>query len=139
MKRLALDVGEKRIGLALGDPASGLVSELKFIVRGDKEIEELKKIMKERKVEEVIIGYPLGLSGKPTEQTRKVLAFYQDLKKSLKDIPLVLWDERLTTQLALKSLKSQGKKRISRQKSHLDALSAAFILQSYFDYLRNKE
>lgn len=139
MVRLALDVGDKRIGVAVEGPSSLIVSELKFINRGEKELEELKKVVQEKKVEEIIIGYPVGLTGKPTTQTRKVLAFYRCLKETFKNLPIVLWDERFTTQLAVDSLKARGKKRISREKGRLDALSAAFILQSYLDFQRAKE
>lgn len=136
---MALDIGDKRIGLAIGGSGSALVSELEFISRGEKELEEIDKVVRKKGVKEIIIGYPLGLSGKPTAQTRKVLAFYQNLKKFLGNVPIILWDERLTTQLAVKSLKDRGERKISRKKGRLDALSAAFILQSYLDYQRNKE
>ncbi len=139
MIRLALDVGDKRIGVAIEGPSSSIVSELKFIDRGEKELEELKEIVQKKKVEEIIVGYPVGLSGKPTAQTKKVLAFYRCLKETFKNIPIVLWDERFTTRLAVDSLKARGKKRISQKKGRLDALSAAFILQSYLDYQRSKE
>ncbi len=139
MTRLALDVGDKRIGIAIQSSSSPLVGELKFINRGQKELEELKEVVKEKKVNEIIVGYPVGLSGKPTAQTKKVMAFYRRLKESLKGVSIVLWDERFTTQLAFNSLKACGKKRISQKKGQLDALSAAFILQSYLDYQRAKE
>lgn len=139
MVRLALDVGDKRIGMAIEGSSSLMVGEVKFINRGKKELEDLKKVVQEKKVDEIIIGYPIGLSGKPTAQTEKVLAFYQSLKETFKNVPIILWDERFTTQLAVDSLKARGKKRISRKKGQVDAVSAAFILQSYLDYQRAKE
>lgn len=138
MIRLGIDVGDKRIGLALGGSNSFMVTEVRFINRGQKELEELKEIVQKKKVGEIVVGYPIGLSGKPTFQTKKVLAFYRQLKETFKDIPIVLWDERFTTQLAIDSLKARQKRKISQKKGRVDALSAAFILQSYLDYQRTK-
>ena len=81
-----------------------------------------------------MVGYPMNLNGKPSECAQYVDAFLKNLKKQFPQIPVVLEDERFTSQLAMKAMIAGGmKKQDRREKENVDKISAAIILQSYMD------
>ena len=134
MKRiLGLDHGDRRIGLALSDPLQIIAKpfetiDLKFT---ENIFDLLNSIIKEQDVEKIIVGYPITLKNKFSIQTKKVLKFVELLKKNVQ-IEVKLYDERLTSQIAQKSLIMQGVK-TGHNKDDVDKTAAAVFLQNYLD------
>jgi len=133
MRILALDVGDKRIGVAISDPSQLLARSLKVIQRGSRQEDfaAVARLVEEYEVERVVVGYPRSLDGTVGEQADKVERYAAGLAKAM-DVPLVLWDERFSTVSAEKLMReagSRGKKRRER----VDAVAAAVILQDYLD------
>ena len=132
---LAIDFGSSRIGLALTDPAQIIGSPFKTLqVKGKKFpaiIDLLLEVIKEKDVELILLGLPLLLSGKDSDTTKQVREFAALLEKNTK-LPLELIDERLTSRLAMHTLKEAGLNRKERSK-HVDEISASIILQGYLD------
>lgn len=118
-KLLGLDYGEKRIGVALAEGESKAIAPFKILKNNKNLFAELKKMIKEEEIKEIIVGLPLGLKNQETKQTEKVKNFINKLKKEI-IIPIKTEDERLTSQLH----KNLRKKKV-------DALSAMSILDSY--------
>jgi len=118
-KIFGLDYGDKRIGLAIAESESKAMAPFKILKNNKNLFSELKKIINEEEIEEIIIGLPVGLKNQETLQTKKVKDFINKLKKEI-IIPIKTEDERLTSKLH----KNVFKKRI-------DALSAMSILESY--------
>ncbi len=139
MARLvALDYGTRHIGLALSDPLQIMALPHKRIEAKKTLAETASLIVKELKalepIEQIIIGLPLEMSGKEGPMAKEVRLFAEHLAKHTL-IPIVFWDERLTSAQAEKSLKSFDFTR--KQRSHLsDAAAASIILQSYLDIKR---
>ena len=141
MKRIAaLDVGEKRIGIALSDPERRMAFPKGLILR-EKALEEIPLLFRQWDVEIVVVGVPLTLRGKEGPQAAKVKGFVSSLEEALKEagleIRIVLWDERLSTLQAQTILHEAGYKGRKIRK-HVDAASAALILQSFLDFSRSE-
>ena len=132
---LAIDYGEKRLGLAISDPNQIISKPLKTIILSDSQYiyNELEKIISDYEIQKLIIGLPLGMDGKNTQQTSKVEAFKENLQNKI-SIPVILFDERLSSVSAKKSLISQGIK-TGHNKSKIDQTAAAIFLQHYLDTL----
>mgnify|MGYP001170976902 CR=1 FL=1 len=130
---LAIDHGEKRVGLAISDPSRIISKPLKTLFVSDLQFffEELLKIISDYDIEKIIIGLPIGMDGKKTQQTKKVEAF-KDILQNKIDIPIIMFDERLSSISAKKSLISQGIK-TGYNKSQIDQTAAAIFLQHYID------
>lgn len=133
---LALDVGDRRIGLAVSDPMKIIANPLETLFRKDLEsdIEYLLGIINEKKVELIVSGLPVSLAAKETEQTVKTREFIEELKKHT-DLPIRFIDERLTTSLSERVLIEGGVRRENR-KQVIDKVAATVILQNYLDYYR---
>ena len=129
---MGLDVGDRRIGLALSDPLGILASGLGALERRDPErdVEAILALARENQVNRVVVGLPRHLDGSLGEQARKVQAFAQKLGELL-PVPLEYWDERLSTVAARERLREAGVKRASRHR--VDAAAATVILQGYLD------
>jgi putative pre-16S rRNA nuclease len=127
---LALDVGEKRIGVAVGDSSVRIAVPFDTIDNDGGELERIAKIIVTENVDTVVIGYPRNQSGEATAQT----AFAEAFGARLTDIAprLVYQDESLTSVLAEQRLKSYGK---PYSKGDVDAQAAAIILQDYLEHL----
>jgi putative Holliday junction resolvase len=132
---LAIDHGEKRIGLAISDPNKIISKPLKTILLSDIELfyKKLLEIIFDYDIEKLIIGLPVGMDGNYTLQTKKVEAFKDALQGKIK-IPIEMFDERLSSISAKKSLISQGVK-TGHNKSQIDQTAAAIFLQHYIDTL----
>lgn len=132
---LAIDYGEKRLGLAISDPNQIISKPLKTIILTDSQYiyNELEKIISDYEIQKLIIGLPLGMDGKNTQQTSKVEAFKENLQNKI-SIPVILFDERLSSVSAKKSLISQGIK-TGHNKSKIDQTAAAIFLQHFLDTL----
>ena len=132
---LAIDHGEKRIGLALSDPNKIISKPLKTISYSNYEnlSIDLIDIINRHKIEKLIIGLPIGMHGANTLQTDKVKDFISYLENKI-DIPIIMFDERLSSVSAKKSLVAQGIK-TGYNKSKIDETAAAIFLQHYLDQL----
>jgi putative Holliday junction resolvase len=135
MRLMALDVGDRRIGVALSDPGQTLARGLRVVQRRSKkaDMELLASLVEEHEVEKIVVGHPLGLDGSAGEQARSVEEYVADLREAV-EVPVVLWDEGLSTVRARELLIEAGTKRKQRRE-RLDAVAAAFILQDYMDSL----
>ncbi|MEA3494146.1 MAG: Holliday junction resolvase RuvX [Candidatus Margulisiibacteriota bacterium] len=135
MRKLGIDYGEKRIGIAVSDPLGIAAQPVEVIENSDQVIERLSDIVSRyEQVDEIIVGLPKTLKGEVGIAAEKVLKFVEELKKVVK-IPIVTWDERMTTAAAEKNLIAAGLSRGKRKKV-IDKSAAAYILQSYLDVKR---
>lgn len=135
-KVLALDVGERRIGVAVSDPTGTLARPLKALARGSREedVTAIAALVAAEGAELVVVGRPLSLDGSEGPQARRV-ARYAEMLAARLPVPVVLWDERYTTAEAEEILRrrSEKQRRHARAVGDLDAIAAAVILQSYLD------
>ncbi|MDO6354351.1 Holliday junction resolvase RuvX [Caloramator sp. CAR-1] len=137
MRILGLDIGEKRIGIALSDPLGWTAQSLKTLERKSikNDVEEIIKIINEFQVEKVVVGLPKNMNGTLGESGQKVMNFCEKLLEKI-NIELIYEDERLTTMAAEKVLIDADLSR-KKRKGVIDALAATFILQTYLD--RNRK
>lgn len=144
---LALDVGDRRIGVAVGDESGTIASPIGRVLRarsGDASaLAEIVRLAAEWQVDRIVVGLPTGLSGREGPQAASVRAFAATLAAALDPDPdrdpdqaaavrLVFWDERLTTTIAERTLLAAGAKRAQRRE-RIDAVAAAVILQDFLD------
>ena len=133
---LSIDYGTSRVGFAVSDPLHIIATPLKTIK--NKSIQDLLKqiglIVREYDIRSIVVGLPLGLNGKETKQTETVKLFSETLGKN--NYKVIFEDERFTTVLAKKEIIKQ-KISTGRNKSLIDQVSAALILQSYLDKKKN--
>lgn len=135
---MGLDIGEKRIGVALSDPLWIMASALTVIERktDDAAIKQILDLAGENDVERIVVGLPRSLDGSLGKQAKAVQSFVELLKGYI-EVPVVTWDERLSTVAVERMMIEAGVKRDKRKK-HRDSLAAAFILQGYLDWERNR-
>lgn len=133
MRILGLDIGDKRIGIAVSDKLGHTAQGLSVMKRKDRagDLKHIQQLTEELGVDEVIVGIPLKMDGTKGSQAQKVIDFAQEMQKKLK-LPVRLWDERLTSKAANKTLVSADVGRKLRKKV-VDKVAAALILQSYLD------
>jgi len=133
MRCLGLDIGDRRIGVALSDPEGILASPFAIIDRRDDslDIKAITDIISQQQVGQVVVGLPRSLDGSLGRQAEKVQDFTQKLSEQVK-IPVEYRDERLTTVMAERLKRAAGGKK-TRQKARHDAQAAALILQGYLD------
>ena len=133
MRVMALDVGDKKIGVAISDEllltAQGRPTLRRKNLRSDLEI--LRRLAMENDVQEVVVGQPLHMDGTPSAQSRRVARFSEELRRVL-SLPMVFWDERLTSFEAEQHLEQMGMNWRERRK-HVDQIAAMIILQNYLD------
>jgi putative Holliday junction resolvase len=131
---IGIDVGDKTIGVAVSDPlgftAQG-IGTLKRKGNLKEEIKELHAIILQYEVKQVIVGLPKNMDGSIGQQAEKVIKYADLLKQTLK-LPVILWDERLSTLMANRTLLEADVSRAGRKKV-IDKLAAVVILQSYLD------
>jgi putative holliday junction resolvase len=136
---LALDLGKRRIGLAMSDPlgitAQGLETLTRTRIRED--IEALKRLAHEQDVIEFLFGEPLHMSGDVSRQSNYTHEFAERLSKYT-GIPARFWDERLTTVEANRVLRESGIS-IEKRARAVDRLSAVILLESYLDFVRMRQ
>lgn len=137
MRIMALDIGDKRIGVAMSDPEGVLATPLMTIIRlNDSEaIDSICKLVNRYKVGCVVVGLPYSLDGNIGTQAEKVCTFARKLSQSL-EVDIKLQDERLSSAGAERLLSEAGAKK-GHKRSVRDAAAAAFILQGYLDSLRS--
>jgi len=131
---LGIDYGRVRIGVSVSDETKMIARPLCCLEFKKDFIDKLQKELKPLlPIEQVIIGLPLDMRGKDSPMTEEVRKFADYLGKALQ-LPIVLWDERLTSAQAERQLRDAGMKRKQRAEFN-DTLAAALILQSYLDSL----
>ncbi|QSZ26547.1 Holliday junction resolvase RuvX [Aceticella autotrophica] len=137
MRIIGLDLGDKTIGIAFSDPSGLIAQGMKTIRRTveNEDIEEIKKIVENFMVEEIVVGFPKNMNGSIGPQGEKVIRFVENLKKEI-SLPIFLWDERLTTVEANRMLIEKADVRRSKRKLLIDKVAATLILQSYLDSKR---
>jgi len=133
---MGLDYGERTIGVAVSDALLMTAQGIKTIRRSPKELAELKTIIQEYEVDEIVLGYPKNMNGTLGPRAQATEEFAQLLKEEFA-LPVTLWDERLSTMGAERSLLAADVSRAKR-KQVIDKMAAVFILQGYLDYIRLK-
>ena len=134
---LGLDLGTKRIGIAICDDRQSIATPFKTINKENNEqfINELKLLIKENNIQGIVVGNPINMDGTLGPSFQSIKDVSNNIVKKI-NIPLCLWDERLSTVGAFK-LSSQLDINISKKVKNIDKNAAAFILQGAIDYLKN--
>ena len=134
---IGLDLGSKRIGVSICDDKQLIATPLKTINRNLLKdlIDELKLIINENNIKGIIVGNPLNMDGSSGRSAQSVKDTTENIEKNL-DIPICLWDERLSTVGAF-NLSSQLDINVSKKEKKIDENAAAFILQGALDFLNN--
>ncbi len=136
---LSLDVGKKRIGLAVSDElgltAQGIETLQRTRIRDD--LVALQRIVTQWNVRTLLVGKPLHMSGSESRQSEYTREFAERLAKSL-DLPVVYWDERLTSREAERLLREGGASLLQSRQA-VDRMSAVLLLESYLGFLKNEE
>ena len=133
---LALDLGERRIGVAVSDPTGLLATPLKAIdlTRSPSAVSEVIRLVEEYEACEIVVGLPISLSGRSGTQVQRAKRFVDALADQT-SVPVVLRDERYTSVQAERLLREAGRQP-SRDKGRVDSAAAALILQSLLDSRR---
>jgi putative Holliday junction resolvase len=139
MKVLGLDIGEKRIGIAISDELGYTAQGMRILTRSnaDDGIEAITEIIKETEASEVVVGLPKNMDGSLGEAAQKILSFVTKMEESI-SVPVILWDERWTTAEAIRLLVDADVSRTKRRKV-VDKLAAVLILQGYLDSLEHRQ
>ena len=134
---IGLDLGSKRIGVSICDEKQLIATPLKTINRNSLNdlIDELRLIINENNIKGIIVGNPLNMDGSSGRSAQSVKDTTENIEKNL-DIPICLWDERLSTVGAF-NLSSQLDINVSKREKKIDENAAAFILQGALDFLNN--
>ena len=143
MRILGLDYGSKTVGVAVSDPLGLTAQSVETIWRKQENklrqtLARIEELAAEYQAEKIVLGLPKNMNNTIGERAEKTLEFREMLERRT-GLPVVMWDERLTTLEANRTLMEAGVRRENR-KQCLDGLAAVFILQGYLDYLRlNRE
>jgi putative holliday junction resolvase len=130
---LGLDVGSRTIGIAISDPLGFTAQGLTTIRRKNKRLdfEQLARVIGEYQVSEIVVGYPLRMSGIEGIQSEKMQLFAEDLRKKFA-LPVHLWDERLTSSQANRILR-ESEISIKKRGQAVDRMAAVLILQNWME------
>ena len=134
---IGLDLGSKRIGVSICDEKQLIATPFKTINRSTVKdlIDELKRIIEENNIKGIIIGNPLNMDGSSGSSAQSVKDTSNNIEKSI-ELPICLWDERLST-IGAFNLSSQLDINVSKREKKIDENAAAFILQGALDFLNN--
>ena len=130
---LGLDVGVRRIGIAVSDPLGITAQGLDTLQRKNKrhDVEYLRRVIRDYEVKEIVVGLPLRMSGAEGTQSEKMRAFAEDLRKNF-GLPVHLWDERLTSAEANRFLRETDLS-IDKRGKAVDRIAAVLILQGWME------
>jgi putative Holliday junction resolvase len=130
---LGLDVGSKRIGIAISDPLGFTAQGLETLHRQNKRFDfaQLEQLVRRHQVAEIVIGLPLRMTGAEGIQAEKMQVFADEIRRRLR-LPVHLWDERLTSVQANRLLRETDMS-IKRRREVVDQMAAVLILQSWMD------
>ena len=139
MKIMAVDLGQVRTGLAVSDPTEQLASPVGTITEKntDKLLEKGAAAAREQGVQQLVVGHPRHMDGSRGESARRAETFAASLEKAAA-LPVVLWDERMTTVSAIGYL-NQTDTRGKKRKAVVDTVAATIILQDYLDSRRMRQ
>lgn len=134
---LGLDLGSKRIGISICDDKQLIATPFKTIHKSDTKefVDELKKIILENNIKGIIVGYPINMNGSLGRSAQSVKDVSTNISKLI-NIPMCLWDERLSTVAAF-NLSNELDTNVTKKEKSIDQNAAAFILQGAIDYLNN--
>jgi putative Holliday junction resolvase len=136
---LAIDYGQKRVGLAVTDNLQIIATALDTVHSKDV-INYISEYIKHENVELFVVGFPKDLQNKSTDATKYVEAFIKQLGKVFPDIPIEKTDERFTSKIAFRAMIDGGLKKTDRRdKALIDRVSAVIILQSYLEQKQNEK
>ena len=140
MRVLGLDYGSKTVGVAVSDPLGLTAQRVETIWRKQENklrrtLARIEELVKEYQAERIVIGLPRNMNNTMGERAEKSLEF-GDLVEKRTGLPVIMWDERLTTREAERALMEAGVRRENR-KEYLDSVAAVLILQGYLDSLSN--
>ena len=138
MRIMGLDYGSKTVGVAISDPLGFTAQGLETIWRKQENklrqtLARIEELVAEYQVETIVVGYPKNMNNTVGERAEKALEFKEMLERRT-GLPVVMWDERLTTVEANRTLMEANVRRENR-KQYLDEMAAVFILQGYLDSL----
>lgn len=141
MRILGLDYGSKTVGVAVSDPLGFTAQGVEIIRRKSENkmrqtLARIEELIAQYQVEEIVLGLPKNMNNTLGDKAEKSLELKETLERRT-GLPVVMWDERLTTVSANRVLMETGVRRENR-KEHVDEIAAVFILQGYLDYLANK-
>lgn len=141
MRILGLDYGSKTVGVAVSDPLGFTAQGVEIIRRKSENkmrqtLARIEELIAQYQVEEIVLGLPKNMNNTLGDSAEKSLELKETLERRT-GLPVVMWDERLTTVSANRVLMETGVRRENR-KEHVDEIAAVFILQGYLDYLANK-
>lgn len=130
---LAVDPGEKRIGVAVSDPSGTIANPLSVIMHVSRSVDAatIAQLAQEQAAVKIVIGQPLDAEGLPGPQARRAARLAEAVQGQT-DLPVILWDESGSTQSARAARMAMGVSRRKRR-GHLDDLAATYILQTYLD------
>ena len=134
---IGLDLGSKRIGVSICDNKQLIATPFKTIIRSTAKelIDELKNIIEENNIKGIVIGNPLNMDGSSGSSAQSVKDTSNNIEKGI-NLPICLWDERLSTVGAF-NLSSQLDVNVTKREKKIDENAAAFILQGAIDFLNN--
>lgn len=145
MRMLGLDVGDRTIGVAVSDPTGLIASPVETIKKesNKQSIGRIVELIIETESEKLVVGLPKNMNGSIGPQGEKTITFVKQLEKKIKysdrlknkEIEIVMWDERLTTKAAQRTLIESDMRR-EKRKEVIDQLAAVYILQGYLDRIR---
>ena len=136
MRIMGLDYGSKTIGVAVSDPMGLTAQGIQTITREEenklrKSLRRIEELVEQYQVEEIVLGFPKNMNNTIGERAEKSLQLKETLERRL-GLPVIMWDERLTTVEADRTLIEAGVRRENRKK-YVDMIAAVFILQGYLD------
>lgn len=136
MRIMGLDLGSKTVGVAISDPMLITAQGIEIIRRKDENklrqtLARIEALIVEYEVEKIVLGLPKNMNGTLGERAQASLAFQEKLERRT-GLPVVMWDERLTTVAADRAMMEAGIRREDRR-DHVDKIAACFILQGYLD------
>lgn len=142
MRIMGLDFGSKTVGVAISDELLITAQGIEIIRRKEENklrqtLAGIEALISEYQVEEIVLGYPKNMNNTEGERVELTNEFKEKLERRT-GLPVILWDERLTTVAADRFMMEAGIRREER-KEHVDRIAATFILQGYLDYRKNKE
>ena len=142
MRVMGLDYGSKTIGVAVSDPMGLTAQGIETITREEenklrKSLRRIEELAEQYQVGEIVLGFPKNMNNTIGERAEKALQLKETLERRL-GLPVVMWDERLTTVEADRTLIEAGVRRENRKK-YVDMIAAVFILQGYLDAKANPD
>lgn len=143
MRILGLDYGDKTVGVAVSDIFGWTAQGVEIIRRNNpmeykQSLGRLAQLIEEYNVEKIVLGFPKNMDGSEGARCEKTLEYKKRIENRFRNIPVELWDERLSTVAAQRFL-HEGDYDIKKSKSVIDKMAAVFILQGYLDSIRIKE